>query len=202
MSKLRTALLAAALSLAAVAAQAQNSFPTPGGSTAAGAVQMCLNSSGNAVPVSGGTCAAGAQVTGTFTGAVTLPTTPTIAAGNGVVQAPSAETLAGITPIVSTALESNHVIKASAGNFYSGYVTTGAVAGWLLLANSATAPTAGGAAIAPLACVLAPANQTTSISGPGSVPMVFSTGITMVFSSSGCLTNTASATAFFSGMAK
>lgn len=133
-------------------------------------------------------------------GTVTLPTTPTVAAGSGVVPVPSAETLAGITPIVSSALESNHVIKASAGNFYTGYITTGATPGFLLLANSTTAPTAGGAAIAPLACVLAPANQTTSISaGP---PMVFSTGITMVFSTSGCLTNTASATAFFSGMAK
>lgn len=117
-----------------------------------------------------------------------------------VTAAPSATAALGITPVVSAALESNHVIKASAGNFYSGYITTGATAGWLLLANSASAPTAGGAAIAPLACVLAPANQTTSISA--SPPMVFSTGITMVFSSSGCLTNTASATAFFSGMAK
>lgn len=130
---------------------------------------------------------------------VVLNTTPTIANGSGVVLAPSAETLAALTPIVSTALESNKVIKASAGNFYSGYVTTGAVAGWLLLANSTTAPTAGGAAIAPLACVVAPANASTSIGGL--TPMRLSTGITLVFSTSGCLTNTASTTAFFSGMA-
>jgi hypothetical protein len=130
---------------------------------------------------------------------VVLSTTPTIANGSGVVGAPSSEALAALTPIVSAALESNHVIKASAGNFYSGYVTTGAVSGWLLLANSTTAPTAGGAAIAPLACVPAAANATTSIGT--NIPMRFSTGITMVFSTSGCLTNTASATAFFSGMA-
>jgi hypothetical protein len=135
-------------------------------------------------------------------GTVLLPTAATIAAGNGVVSVPSSEAGAGIAPVVSSALESNHVIKASAGNFYSGYVTTGATAGWLLLANSTTAPTAGGAAIAPLACVLAPANQTTSIAGPVGAPLVFSTGITMVFSTSGCLTNTASTSAFFSGMAK
>lgn len=114
--------------------------------------------------------------------------------------APSSATAAGITPVVSAALESNHVIKNAAGNFISGYVTTGAVAGWLLLANSAAAPTAGGAAIAPLACVIAPVNSTTSITPP--VPMIFSTGITMVFSTSGCLTNTASTTVFFSGLAK
>lgn len=141
-------------------------------------------------------------INGTITGTFTLPTTPTIAGGSGVVLAPSTETGAGITPVISAALESNHVIKASAGNFYSGYITTGATAGWLLLANSTTAPTAGGAAIAPIACVIAPANATTSISGPGGIPIIASIGITLVFSTSGCLTNTASTTAFFSGMAK
>jgi hypothetical protein len=140
---------------------------------------------------------------GTNTAANSLPvvlsTTPTIANGSGVVNAPSSETLAALTPVVSSALESNHVIKASAGNFYAGYVTTGATGGWLLLANSTTAPTAGGAAIAPIACVVAPANATTSIGNQ--IPIRASTGITLVFSTSGCLTNTASATAYFSGMA-
>ncbi len=130
---------------------------------------------------------------------ITQNATPTIANGNGAVIAPSTEALAALTPIVSAALESNHVIKAGAGNFYAGYVTTGATGGWLLLANSTTAPTAGGAAIAPIACVVAPANASTSIGNL--IPIRASTGITLVFSTSGCLTNTASATAYFSGMA-
>lgn len=137
-----------------------------------------------------------------FTVAAALNTTPTIANGNGIVPAPSTEALASITPIVSGALESNHVICAAACNFYSGYVTTGATAGWLLIANATSAPTAGGAAIAPISCVVAPANQTTSISGPGNIPLRASTGVVLVFSSSGCLTNTASTTAYFSGLAK
>lgn len=107
-----------------------------------------------------------------------------------------------IAPVVSSALESNHVIKAGAGNLYDAYITTGATAGWFLVANATSAPTAGGAAIAPIACVIAPANSTISISSTGGAPIVASTGITLVFSTSGCLTNTASATAFFSGRAQ
>jgi hypothetical protein len=108
---------------------------------------------------------------------------------------------AGVAPVVSSALESNHVIKASPGVLISGYVTTGAVAGYLLVSDSTTAPSAGGAAIAPIACVYAPANATTSIGGQGGPAIIASTGITLVFSTSGCLTNTASATVFLSGQA-
>lgn len=107
----------------------------------------------------------------------------------------------GIAPVVSSALESNHVIKAGSGILVSGYVTTGAVAGYLLVSDSTTAPSAGGAAIAPIACVYAPANATTSIGGQGGPAIIASTGITLVFSTSGCLTNTASATVFLSGQA-
>jgi len=63
-------LILAALAACAFACSAQaqdHSFPTPGNATVGGNVQMCLNSSGNAVPVSSGTCANPAQVAGTFT---------------------------------------------------------------------------------------------------------------------------------------
>jgi hypothetical protein len=113
---------------------------------------------------------------------------------------PTTTAAAGITPVVSAALESNHVIKGSAGNLYAFSVTTGATAGFVLISNSTTAPTAGGAAIAPLGCYIIAANQTLGVTlNP---PMAASTGITLVFSSSGCLTNTASTTAFFAGYAK
>ena len=194
---------------AQIVATGADAFTVTGGGTAGTAATGVMTIQGitsmTPVQVSQATAAnlnATVVGTGTFAVQATLPTTGTLAAGNGTVSVPSAESGVGIAPVGSAALESNHVIKASAGNFYGGYITTGATAGWLLLANSTTAPTAGGAAIAPLACVLAPANQTTSISAPGNIPLVFSTGITMVFSTSGCLTNTASTTAFFSGMAK
>lgn len=108
----------------------------------------------------------------------------------------------GITIVKSLALESNHVLKASAGNLYSVYVTTGATAGWLLTYNGTSAPTAGGAAIAPVDCVIAPANSTVGISMGGDPPDAYATGIVAIFSSSGCLTNTASSTVFFKGRIK
>lgn len=58
---------------ASVVTAADNNFPTPGNATAPGAVQMCLNASGQAVPVSNGVCGSGAQVSasGFDSGAVT-----------------------------------------------------------------------------------------------------------------------------------
>ena len=55
---LARALIAVALSLAAlVPAKAQNFWTTPGGATAPGAVMMCLDANGNSVPASqGGAC--------------------------------------------------------------------------------------------------------------------------------------------------
>lgn len=108
---------------------------------------------------------------------------------------------AGITTVKSSALESNHVIKNSAGNLYGFQVTTGATAGWVLVYNGTTAPTAGGAAVAPEKCYIIGANTTIGVAYTP-VPLSLSTGIVLVFSSSGCLTNTASSTVFFSGDAK
>lgn len=60
---IRALLTIAALVLWCASAHAQSNWPTPGGAIANGAVQLCLNSSGQAVPASNGTCAAGQQVT-------------------------------------------------------------------------------------------------------------------------------------------
>jgi hypothetical protein len=119
---------------------------------------------------------------------------------NGVEMAPTTSAAAGITPVVSAAAESSHVLKASAGNLYSVYVTTGATAGYLMVFNATSAPADG--AVTPIECAAVPASSTTSVSYlPG--PMgVFSTGITAVFSTTGCFTKTASATAFFHGLIK
>lgn len=115
------------------------------------------------------------------------------------VTSPSSLAASGIATVKSASLESNHVIKNSPGNFYGGIITTGAVQGWLLLFNGTSAPSAAGAAIAPEKCIYAPANSTIGVDYRSGPPLYFSTGIVMVFSSSGCLTNTASATAFISG---
>ncbi|MDE2106108.1 MAG: hypothetical protein KGL39_53290 [Patescibacteria group bacterium] len=119
---------------------------------------------------------------------------------NGVEIAPTAGAAAGITSVVSSAAESGHVFKASAGNLYSAYVTTGSTAGFLMIFNATSAPADG--AVTPIHCIQAPANQTVSLSFNPGPAEVFSTGITAVFSTTGCFTKTASATAFFHGAVK
>jgi hypothetical protein len=135
---------------------------------------------------------------------------PTLSAGTyGLVQcdsagnlllsaAPSPAPTAGIVPVPSTAAESNRVFKASAGNLYAYQVTTGAVAGYVMLFNATAAPVDG--AVTPVKCVAVPAASTVGVTA--NPPEYFSTGITAVFSTTGCFTKTASATAMFSGDVK
>jgi len=134
---------------------------------------------------------------------VTLPTTPTIAAGSGEVPAPSSESAAGLTPVPSTALEANHIIKAGAGNLYSFNVsadsTLSGAAWWLMIYNATSAPADG--AVTPAKCYAFPSG-TTGYSAAFNLPVNFSTGITIGVSTTGCFTKTASAHAFFSGDAK
>lgn len=101
----------------------------------------------------------------------------------------------GIAPIVSAAAEASHVLKSSAGNLYAYQVTTGASAGYVLIFDAASAP--GDGAVTPKKCVAVQAN--TTVGATMSPPEAFATGITVVFSTTGCFTKTASATAFISG---
>ncbi len=99
-------------------------------------------------------------------------------------------------PVVSAVTESSHVLKSTPGQLYSLYVTT-STSGYLMLFNSSTVPADG--AVSPVECVNVPANAATSISFSGLPPENYTTGITAVFSSTGCFVKTASATAFFHG---
>lgn len=112
----------------------------------------------------------------------------------------SPDITSGITPVVSSAAEGSHVLKASSGNLYSLYVTTGATAGFLMTFNATAAPADG--AVTPVECVAVAANQTTAASFNSGPPDAYSTGIVAVFSSTGCFTKTVSATAFFKGRVK
>ena len=111
-----------------------------------------------------------------------------------VALAPSATTTYGITPGSSTVLESGHILKASAGNLYSLYVTTSYDAGFLMTFNSTTIPANG--VVTPVECFLVPAYSTGSLDF-SSIPDFYSTGITVAFSTTGPFTKTASATCFF-----
>lgn len=119
---------------------------------------------------------------------------------NAVSIPPSSASAIGITPVVSTAGESSHVLKASAGNAYSIYATNlTATAGFLVLLNATSAPADG--AITPLACAPLSANGVASLNYAPGPPGVFSTGITAVVTSANtCFTKTTGViTAFISG---
>lgn len=110
---------------------------------------------------------------------------------------PSSVSTSGITPVVTAAVASNLVLKASAGNLYSVTITTGATAGLLMLFNATSAPADG--AVTPVLCNEIAANSTVTVPY-NPIPMAFATGMTVVFSSgTNCFNKTASATAFISG---
>jgi hypothetical protein len=121
------------------------------------------------------------------------------AAGNLIISAaPTPSPTTGIVPVVSSTAEASKVFKASAGNLYAYQVTTGALAGYVMIFNTTSAPADG--AVTPTKCVVVPAGATVGVSADP--PEYFSTGITAVFSTTGCFTKTASATAMFSGDVK
>ena len=95
---------------------------------------------------------------------------------------------------VSTAVESGHVLKASPGTLYFVTVTVSA-AGYLMLFNSAAVPADGTITPANAPVYLGQAGTYTIDYGPSG--KTFSVGIAVAFSSTGPLTKTASATAFF-----
>jgi hypothetical protein len=116
-----------------------------------------------------------------------------------VVQEGSSLAAVGIAPVVSTVIESGHVLKASAGNLYSVSVTTAATAGLLMVFNSATVPADG--AVTPTICVPVAASSTASLQF--NIPDVYATGISAAFSTgTSCVTKAASATAFFRAQVK
>lgn len=106
---------------------------------------------------------------------------------------------------VSAAAESSHVFCNAAGTggaqkapcfIRSLYVTTGAASGYLMVFNATSAPADG--AVTPAACIVVPANNTAHIDF-GETTQAFMAGLVAVFSTTGCFTKTASATAYFSG---
>jgi hypothetical protein len=111
---------------------------------------------------------------------------------------PSSDAGAATLPASSSAVSSGQVIKASAGNLYSFNVTSGASAGFIMIVNSTTVPSAG--AITPVKCYAIAASSSFDRTFP--MPISFSTGIVILFSTTGCFSYTVSATAFISGDAK
>lgn len=158
----------------------------------------------NAVTNWGGTALGAMANYGTSPGAVLVPgvnafITNTVATTN----TPSAASGAALTPVSSSALAANTVIKASAGNLYSFEVsadsTLSGAAWWIMIYNATSAPVDG--AVTPLKCY-AMSSGTTSYGAAFPTPAAFSTGITIGVSTTGCFTKTASTHAFISGDAQ
>jgi hypothetical protein len=112
----------------------------------------------------------------------------------GLLPAYHARAAENIPAAVSSAAEASHVFCSGKCFLRSLYVTTGAVAGYLMTFNATSAP--GDGAVTPRECVYVPANTTIGLDF-GETMEDYNVGLTAVFSSAGCFTKTASATAFF-----
>lgn len=98
---------------------------------------------------------------------------------------------------------SSCVLKASAGLLYDAYVSN-ATAGWLYAFNSTTAPvngavTAGKASGNYQECIPVQANGSAGLIVGDAPPVVFSVGVTLVFSSTACGTLTLATAGFLTG---
>ena len=106
---------------------------------------------------------------------------------------PSAAAIAGTPPGVTTVAAGSLIAKASAGNLYGVNVTSGASAGYVLIYNRTTVPADG--TVTPVRCIPLAANAGIELTWRP-VPLYFNSGIVVVFSTTGCFTQTISATAF------
>lgn len=131
------------------------------------------------------------------------PTGTLVSAINGPIPAGTASigTLNPATNAVTAALASSQVVKASAGTLYSFDVsadsTLSGAAWWVMVFNATSAPADG--AVTPAKCYAMPSGATTLTAAFAPGGTAFSTGITIVTSTTGCFSKTASAHAFISG---
>lgn len=104
----------------------------------------------------------------------------------------------GITPVVSTAAESSHILCSGSCNLYTLTVVIGVTSGWVILYDALAAPVDGAAA--PFWAFPVKSDGTNggaaALWGSGQMPRP-TTGLVAVFSTTGPGTKTASATAWF-----
>lgn len=108
---------------------------------------------------------------------------------------PHLSAVAAIPSTATSVAASSIVLKASAGNLFSVCVNAGASAGYLLIFDATSAPADG--VVTPVFSIPVAANS--FYTTDWAYPIRCATGITLVFSTTGPYTKTASATAFLSG---
>jgi hypothetical protein len=103
---------------------------------------------------------------------------------------------ASIVTVKTTSLAASLVACASACNLYGVSMTTATVSGYMMLFDATSAPADG--AVTPLECVPVLSNGTNGNLGytPAGTGINLSTGLVVVFSTTGCFTKTSSSTAF------
>lgn len=138
----------------------------------------------------------------TYTAGTDAPTLQDTSGNSCTVAAPQSGAANALTPISpSGTLESNHVVCAAACNAYGFQVNTTTAAEWVMLFNATTAPVDG--AVTPARWYQVPANGTLIVDmTDGGIPIRFTTGWTLVCSTTGPFTKTASALCTFAGEKK
>lgn len=111
----------------------------------------------------------------------------------------TANATAGTAPNATAAASGSLIAKASSGNLYGVNVTSGASSGYVMIFSRATVPADG--AVTPQRCIPLAANTGLELNYRP-VPVNMPAGIVIVFSTTGCFTQTISATAFISADAK
>lgn len=108
---------------------------------------------------------------------------------------PSSAAANAIAPVAAGFVGAAYVLCVSACNMYGLNVVAGASAGYVMLFNATSTPADG--AVTPVYCMPIAANQGMEASWRN-IPKRMTVGATLVFSTTGCFTKTASGTAFLS----
>ena len=101
-----------------------------------------------------------------------------------------------VVPQATTAVATSVVVSAAPALLHGASITTGASGGYFLALNATADP--GNGAVTPLKCVAVAANSSATMTADSATSWLFSKGIVLVFSTTGCFIEAQSATAFFS----
>jgi hypothetical protein len=132
-------------------------------------------------------------------GQATMANSLSVAIASDQSSIPVTVTPVPIAPVRSTALEASHLFKSGAGSLFDTYCLTTSVSGYFMLFDAVTAPSDGAVPGTLLAVAVGGTNAEISFPYSEFHPLPFVTGLVAVFSTTGPLTKTASATAFMSG---
>ena len=119
-----------------------------------------------------------------------------LVAAAGAARAATEVTPSIVTPNASAALETSHVVPNGALILHGASITTSTIAGFFMVLNAPADP--GNGPVRPAKCVAVAATSSATLTADPNTAWSFPAGITLIFSTTGCFTETQSATAYFS----